>query len=133
MILVFEELLQTSIPPLISLLYAKGYHDFPLKIFRLTVPKKFVRESYCFEITSGFERFYGCKGRYHVFRSKIFGLTAEKFRGRPFNVSEFLGYRKILYILRVSQFSVEVFFVSVPKNFVKEPISVSLISGIKKS
>ena len=45
--LVFKELLQTSIPPLIFVLYAKGYHDFPLKIFRLTVPKNFVKEPFC--------------------------------------------------------------------------------------
>ena len=42
LILVFEELLQASIRPLISVLYAKGYHDFPLKKFCLTVRKNFV-------------------------------------------------------------------------------------------
>ena len=31
--LVFKEFLQTSIPPLISLLYIEEYHDIPLKIF----------------------------------------------------------------------------------------------------
>ena len=31
--IVFKEFLQTSIPPLISVLYIKGYHDFPLNIF----------------------------------------------------------------------------------------------------
>ena len=36
--LVFKEFLQTSIPQLISVLYAKGYHDFPLRTFCLTVP-----------------------------------------------------------------------------------------------
>ena len=33
----------------------------------------------------------------------------EKFRGHPFNVSESLGYRKNLYIIGVSQVSVENF------------------------
>ena len=33
LIIVFKEFLQSSIPPLISVLYAKGYHDFPLKNF----------------------------------------------------------------------------------------------------
>ena len=49
-ILVFKEILfflQTSIWPLISVLYAKGYHDFPLKNFCLTVPKNFVEEPFC--------------------------------------------------------------------------------------
>ena len=41
--LVFNEFLQKSIPPLISVLYAKGYHVFPLKNFCLTVPKKIRR------------------------------------------------------------------------------------------
>ena len=44
LILVFKEFLQTSIRPLISVLYAKGYHDFPLNNFRFTVPKIFVGE-----------------------------------------------------------------------------------------
>ena len=47
LILVFKRFLQTSIPPLISVLYAKGYHDFPLKKFCLTVPKNFVEEPFC--------------------------------------------------------------------------------------
>ena len=33
----------------------------------------------------------------------------EKLRGHPFNVSENLGYRKILCVLGVSRFSVENF------------------------
>ena len=47
LILVFKEFLQTSVRPLISVLYAKGYHDFPLKNFCLTVPKNFVEEPFC--------------------------------------------------------------------------------------
>ena len=46
LILVFKEFLQTSIPPLISVLYAKGYHEYPLKNFCLTVPKNFVEEPF---------------------------------------------------------------------------------------
>ena len=40
----FKEFLQTSIRQLISVLYAKGYHDFPLKNFQ---PKSFVEEAFC--------------------------------------------------------------------------------------
>ena len=47
LILVFKEFLQTAIRPLISVFYAKRYHDFPLKIFCLTVPKNFVEEPFC--------------------------------------------------------------------------------------
>ena len=46
LIIVFKEFLQTSIPPLISLLYAKGYRYVPLKNFRLTVLKNFVWEHF---------------------------------------------------------------------------------------
>ena len=38
LILVFKEFLQTSLPPLISVHYAKRYHGLPLKNFRLKVP-----------------------------------------------------------------------------------------------
>ena len=58
LILVFKEFLQTSIRPLISVLYAKGYHDFPLKNFCLTVTKNFVEEPFCavFQKISGTEK-----------------------------------------------------------------------------
>ena len=46
LILVFKKFLQTSVPPMISVLYAKGYHDFLFKIFRLTVPKNFAGEHF---------------------------------------------------------------------------------------
>ena len=42
--LVSKEFLQTSIPSLSSVLYAKEYHDFPLENFCLTVLKNFVKE-----------------------------------------------------------------------------------------
>ena len=47
LILVFEEFLQSSIRPPISVLYAKGQHDFLLKNFCLTVPKTLVEEPFC--------------------------------------------------------------------------------------
>ena len=56
LILVLKEFLQTSIPSLISVLYATGYHDFPLKIFCLTVPKNFVGESFSVSLISGIEK-----------------------------------------------------------------------------
>ena len=43
--LVFR-VLKTSIPPLISVFYAKEYHNFPLKNFCLTVLKNFVEEAF---------------------------------------------------------------------------------------
>ena len=59
--------------------------------------------------------------------------SAENFRGHPFNASENLGYRKILCIIGgITSFRRNFFCLTVPKNFVKEPFSVSLISGIEK-
>ena len=70
---------------------------------------------------------------YQVFPAKIFGLSPKKFRGHPFNVSENLRYRKILWIIGgIKIFRRKFFCLTVPKNFVKEPFSVSLILGIKK-
>ena len=55
LILVFKGFLQTPIPPLISVLYAKGYHDFPLKNFCLTVPKNSVGEPFSVSLISSIE------------------------------------------------------------------------------
>ena len=75
LILVFKEFLQTSNPPLISVLDAKGYHGFPLKNFRLTVPKNFVEEPF---FVSQNLWIRGWDGGYHDFLSKIFCLTVPK-------------------------------------------------------
>ena len=53
LILVFKEFLPTSIRALTSVLYAKRYHDFPLKNFCLTVPKISSRNLSVFQKTSG--------------------------------------------------------------------------------
>ena len=58
LILLFKEFLQTSIPPVISVFYAKGYHDFPLKNFCLTVPKDFVGEPFRVSLIAGIEKFF---------------------------------------------------------------------------
>ena len=65
-----------------KLMHNRGCHNFPSKIFCLTVPKNFVGIPTVFEKTFGFKNH-----------------SAEKFRGHPFNASENLGYRKILCIL----------------------------------
>ena len=67
LILVFKEFLQTSIPPLISVLYAKGYHYFPLKNFRLTVPKNFVEEPVCVSENFGYRKTLCLRGEYYNF------------------------------------------------------------------
>ena len=115
LILVFKEFLQTSIPPLISVLYAKGYNYFPLKSFRLTVPKNLVDEPDCVSENFGSRKTLCLGGEYHDFLLKICCLTIPKnFVGEPFFVSQNLWYRKNLWIRRgggvVSRFSVKIFF-----------------------
>ena len=68
LILVFKEFLQTSIPPLISVLYARGYHYFPLKNVCLTVPKIFLEEPVCVSENSGYRKTLCLRGKYHDFR-----------------------------------------------------------------
>ena len=71
LISVFKEFLQTSIPPLIFVLYAKGYQDFPPKTFCLTVPKIFVGEPFRVSLISGIEKFYAYEGNITVFYRKF--------------------------------------------------------------
>ena len=71
LILVFKEFLQTSIPPLISVLYAKGYQYFPLEKFRLTVPKSFVDDTSVFQKVSGIETLYAYEGNITIFCQKF--------------------------------------------------------------
>ena len=95
LILVFKEFLQI-IPPLISVLYAEGYHDFPLRNFWSHSAKKFRR------------------GTLLCFRKFLLPKNARDKRG---------GYQ---------DFPSKTFCLTVPKIFVGEPFSVSLISGIQK-
>ena len=96
LLLVFEEFLKTSVQPLISVLYVKGYHDFLLKNFCLRVPKNFVEEPLCFKkslVSKNIRNKRG--GGYHNFPSKLFCLTVPKiFVGEPFSVSLISGTDK---------------------------------------
>ena len=65
------------------------YHDFPSKLFRLTMPKNFAGEPFCavFQKISGDEKDYGQEGGYQVFPSENFCLTMlNSFVGEPFCV-----------------------------------------------
>ena len=66
LMLVFKEFVQTSIPPLISVLYAKGYHDFPLNNFRLSA-EKICRGTRLFQKISGIEKLYASEGNITIF------------------------------------------------------------------
>ena len=68
----FKKFIQTSIRPLISVFYAKGYHDFPSKIFRLTMPKSFIGEPFSVSLFSVIEEFYASEGYVRIFRRELF-------------------------------------------------------------
>ena len=81
-ILVFKEFLQTSIRPLISVLYAKGYHDFPLKNFCLTVPKNIVEEPFCVSENLWYRKMLGIRegAGITIFRQNCLSHSTETFR-----------------------------------------------------
>ena len=133
LILVFKEFLQTSVPPLIFLLYAGGCHDFLMK-------KLF---SQCRKTSEGtptvFEKILVSKS----FVDEKRGIT---FFRRTFSVSQcwktlwasLQGFKKIgisknfMHDRWYHKFPSKIVCFTVPKNFVREPNSVSLISGFKK-
>ena len=133
LILVFKEFSQTSIPPLIFVLYAKGYQYYPLKNFCLTVPKSFVEEPFCVSESFWYRKKImhkrGGGGReYHDFLWKIFCLTVPKnFLEEPFCVSQNFWYRKKIMHKRggggreYHDFLWKIFCLTVPKNFAGEP------------
>ena len=81
-----------------NFMHNRGYHNFSSKSFCLTVPKNFVMIPSMFQKNWGIEKFLHNRG-YHNFPSKIFVSQGPTFCGHPFNVSENLGFRKILCII----------------------------------
>ena len=84
--LIFKGFLQTSIRPLISVLYAEEYHDLPSKIFCLTVPKNFVEVPFCVAENFWYQNMLSIKeGRVSKFSVEIvLSHSTEKFRGGTF-------------------------------------------------
>ena len=95
--LVFKEFLQTSIPPLTSVLYAKGYHDFLLKNFRLTVPKNFIEEPFFVSQNFWYRTNLWIRaggGSITIFCQKLFVSVPKNFVGEPFSVSLISGIER---------------------------------------
>ena len=82
LILVFKEFLQTSIRPLTSVLYAKGYHNVPLKNFCLTVPKNFIEEPFCVSENFRYRNLLGIRegAGITIFCQTCFVSSTEKLR-----------------------------------------------------
>ena len=76
----------------------RGYQDFPLKVFCLTLPRNFAGEPFGVSLFSGTENV--CirgGGEYQDFPFKIFRLTVPKnFVGEPFRVSLFWVPKKLM-------------------------------------
>ena len=137
LILVFKEFLQTSIPPLISVVYAKGYHDFPLENFRLTVPKNFAEEPVCVSENFGYRKnFMPKRGISRFSIENLLSHSTEKLRR-----GTLLCFTKILVSKKFmdkrgggeyQDFPSKIFCLTLPKISVEESFSVSLISGFEK-
>ena len=114
---------------------------FSSKIFSITVPKIFVRNSFPSQEISVMEKLMDKRGGYHVFQSKVFSLTVPKnIVGEPFWVSKNLGFGKILCIIEGHHSIIEghhvfpsVFWSHSTEKFCGEPFCVSQFSGSEKS
>ena len=69
-------------------------HDFPSKIFCLTVPKNFVGEPFIVSLISGIEKFYASDGYVTIFCRKFFVSVPKNSLGEPFSVSLISGIEK---------------------------------------
>ena len=85
LILVFKDLLQISIPPLISLIYAKEYHNFPLKKLSSHSAEKFPRGTLECVTDFGYRKFLCIREGVTTFlRRNFLSHSAEKFRRGTF-------------------------------------------------
>ena len=87
LILGFKDFSQTLIWPLISVLYAKAYHDFPSKLFCLTIPKNFVGEPFGVSENFWYRKSLWIRGGKGVSRFSVENFlshSAEKFRRGTF-------------------------------------------------
>ena len=108
-------------------------HHFLSKIFCLTVPKNFVVEPFSVSLISAIEKFYASEGYVTIFCRKFLSHSAEKFRSGTFQCVPNFGYRKNFCFRGLCHvFLSKLFCLTLPKNFVGELFSVSLISGIEK-
>ena len=133
-ILVFKELLQTSVPPLISVLYAKGYHDLLLKIFRLTVPKNFVEEP--FFVSQNFwyrkkiiDKRGGGVSRFSV--KNFLSHSAKKFRRGTLQCVTNFGYRKILCFRELCHDFVSKFFCLSAEKFHRGTLLICVSENVR--
>ena len=139
--LVFKRFfLQTSIPPLISILYAKEeVSRVSVEIFLFHSAEKF-----CWGTLQCFRKYWVSKNFRHKRGEGVLRFSVEKilfhrtetknFVGEPFGVSENFGYRKFLCIRRrYHYFPLKIFCLTAPKNIVGEYFNVLRKFGLSKN
>ena len=76
-----------------------GHHDFPSKMFCLTVPNHFVEEPFCVSESFGNQKILSLRGENHDFyRNFVVSQYQKNFVGEPFCVSKNFWYQKKLCI-----------------------------------
>ena len=97
----------------------RGYQDFRLILFCLTLPKTFFGFSSIFHKASGSENISWMLGGYHVLPSKISGITLAKTMGTPSVFQKPSGSKKFIWMGEgdITFFSRK-FWMTVPENFI---------------
>ena len=133
LILVFNEFLKINSTTDFCTL-CKGYHDFPSKTFRLTVPKNFVEEPFCVAENFWYRKNLCILEGITFFRQNFLVSQCRKiFRATLLCFTKFLLSKKLMDKRGGGSITIfcQNFFVSAQKIFVGEPVTVSLISGIE--
>ena len=108
---------------------------FFVEIFCLTVPKNLVNEPFSVSLISGIKKFEAYEGSFTFFSRKF---VVPQYRKISWGNPSVLYFRKFQVAEKFMEkrggikFFRQLFCLTVPKNFVKEPFSVSLFSGIEK-
>ena len=113
------------------------YEDFPSKTFCLTVPRSFVGKPFSVSLLSGAEKVWIREGVWSIkfFFRNFSSHSAEDFCRETLYCFTTFGCRKSFEKRGggdYQDFLSKIFFLTVPKKFVREPIRVSLISGMEK-
>ena len=103
-----------------------GYHEFPGKMFCLTVPKKFVGEPFDVSENLGYRKILCIIGGVTFFRRKFLVSQCQKTSwGTLLCFKDFLVWKKMDERGGYHDFRAKCFCLTVPKKFVGEPFCVS--------
>ena len=112
-----------------------GNHDFPSKLFGLTVPNHFVEEPFCVSRKLRVSKNFMLKRGISPFSiENVLSHTTKKLhRGALLCFTKFLVSKNIMDMRgREYHDFPSIFCLTKPKKFVGEPFRASLISGIEK-